>query len=105
MILFPMTYVIMVFQIEGRIELSGCGKDYLSTYANHALPFTAWLKGVESRISGMTTLPRQRDLLFLEKDEMKVSIPDEPRLLFHLTYLFVYHGRHFLMRSKCMEKP
>ena len=59
-------------QMDSRKELSRCAKDHLSTYANDALPFAAWLKGVESRIAGMTTLPRTKDLLLLEKDDMKV---------------------------------
>lgn len=61
-------------QIESRIELSRCAKDYLLSYATDSLPFATWLKGVESRIAGMNTLPRSKDLLLLEKDEMKVRM-------------------------------
>ena len=54
------------------------------SYADGTLPFTAWMKGVEARIKDMKTIPRTKDLLLLEKDEMKVrSQPTYRSLMLH----------------------
>jgi len=60
-------------QLETRGELCRCGKDYLSSYADNVLPFEVWLKGAESRVKEMVSLSRSRDILLLERDEMKVG--------------------------------
>ena len=60
-------------QLDTRSELCRCGKDYLSSYADDVLPFAAWLKGAESRVKEMVSLSRSRDILLLERDEMKVT--------------------------------
>ena len=82
------THVVCV-QVESRIELSRCSQDSLSSYANASLPFATWLKGVESRIADLSTLPRAKDLLLLEKDEMKVRMSKQcvSNLLSHVKFV------------------
>ena len=83
-------------QVESRIELSRCSQDSLSSYANASLPFATWLKGVESRIADLSTLPRAKDLLLLEKDEMKVHMNKQcvSDLLSYVKHMYEAHVNH-----------
>ena len=62
-----------MLQVESRQELSVSGKGYLTSYADLSLPFTVWVKGAETRLQLDVKLPRSREQLLKEKEELDVS--------------------------------
>ena len=59
--------------MESRKELCGGGKDHLTSYADLSLPFTIWIKGAESRLQSDAKLPKSKEQLLTEKEELDVS--------------------------------
>ena len=60
--------------MEGRKELCASGKDHLTSYADLSLPFAVWIKGAESRLQSDAKLPKRKEQLLKEKEELDVSL-------------------------------
>ena len=60
-------------QVENRKELSERGKTHLDSYVGESESFTGWLKGTEMKLQALGPLPRNKELLTDNSEELQVG--------------------------------